>query len=108
MSKYICTALLCLALVGSPLAESAIPAQAILRWTDLINSPPVSYNVYKYNGRCTSSLLFTRIATVNVTTYTDFNVSSGRTYCYFVTATDGFSESPPSSSASISFPRGRK
>lgn len=86
-------------------AASAASHQVKLTWTASIDSTsanPGTTNVYRATAACPASgivgVTFAKIASGQPAggPYTDTSVTSGATYCYYVTAVIGGAESSPS------------
>lgn len=85
-------------LVAVSLAQAA-PHSVTLTWTDALNPSGTNYSVYRANGLCSGTPVFSKLATaVSLLTYKDTTVSPGN-YCYQVTATFGGVESAASNTA---------
>jgi len=77
--------LLTLLLLSKPVKEHSVT----LTWIDSINPPTTTYNVYKYNGKCSPTTLFlNRINSSPIIskTYIDTNIIAGSSYCYGVSS----------------------
>jgi hypothetical protein len=77
----------------------------VLTWVQS-TSPVATNSVWRGPGACPQAA-FTKIftSTSPVTTYTDTNVTSGQSYCYYVTASDSSgNQSSPSNTVSGTVP----
>ena len=76
----------------------------VLTWTDTLNPPTTTYSVYRAQGLCSGSPVFSKVANgVTTKNYTDAAVPVGN-YCYQVTATFSGLESGPSNQAAATVP----
>lgn len=75
-----------------------------LTWLDPLNSSSTTYNIYRAPISCNITTPFLTIKTgVTSKTYDDLNVQPG-TYCYYITAVNGTSESIKSPKIDILVP----
>lgn len=103
----------------SPVATAQISSvhSTSLWWSaspDATAANPGSVNVYRATQACpasgTSGVTFAKVASgepgsnTKATAYVDTAVSSGQTYCYYVTAVIGGAESAPSNTFSGTIP----
>ena len=88
------------------LANAPVAHNASLAWTDALNPTGTTYNVYREPVACSAAPGGTnvQIATgLTTLTYVDSAIQSGASYCYRVTAFNGF-ESGFSNAVTVSFP----
>lgn len=82
-------------------AIAAAPHGVTLTWTDALNPPATTYNVYRINGACPATPVgFSKITPVPISakTYDDpYNGGTAISACYYVTAF--FAGSTPPESA---------
>lgn len=74
--------------------------QITLAWTDRSNGT-LSTNVYRGDGANPSAFTLIGTSPAMLTAYVDNTVSAGNTYTYYVTATDGVSESSRSNKLTV-------
>jgi len=91
--------LVLLASVVSVALRAQPPHSVTLTWSDALNPPSTTYNIYRAGGLCSGAPAFSRIATaIAAKTYIDTAVTSGD-YCYEVSAAFNGVESAPSNTA---------
>jgi len=85
-------------------AQTPTAHSATLTWADTANPSGTTYSVYRAQGLCSGSPMFSKIAAaVAVKTYVDSTVSPGN-YCFQATATYQGMESGPSDTAAAPVP----
>lgn len=91
-------------LLASCLLLAQTVHSATMTWVDNLNPAGTTYSVYRANGLCSGSPVFSKIASaVAVKTYVDTTVTPGN-YCFAVTATFQGMESAQSPSAAAPVP----
>lgn len=89
------------------LASCFAQSQVSLSWVANPSNPAgVGYNVYRGCGIPGQTFAKLNATAIAVTSYNDASVVNGTNYCYRATATNGVSESAPSSSVDAVIPLG--
>jgi hypothetical protein len=80
------------------------PHYVTLTWSDPVNPPGTTYNLYRANGLCSGSPAYNKIQTgIAALTVDDHTVVIGN-LCYYVTAVSNNIESAPSNTAAALVP----
>jgi hypothetical protein len=94
MYKFLCCCGLVLGLSAQTVTHSVT-----LTWQDASNPAGTTYSIYRAQGLCSGSPVFSKLATaITEKTYKDTTVAPGN-YCFHVTATFNSMESAPSNTA---------